>query len=167
MHWQLKPFSFYCTKTYRQTDRSHAHTHTYTQLIIYPCKCVYWQQTGIYHSIQTLKNKFKCIQNYSIWLGGRKGIRPVKNLSDGMLVWLSFWSEVHLAHLMLLPLSVYCFSKSRLVLVSAHPGNPEQNPQGCKNGCACVCSIESVNDNICIPYKSLSKHSVHKCQHLE
>ena len=27
------------------------------------------------------------------WLGGRKGIRPVKN-SDGVLVWLSVWSEV-------------------------------------------------------------------------
>ena len=26
------------------------------------------------------------------WLGGRKGIRPVKNLSGGVLVWLSVWS---------------------------------------------------------------------------
>ena len=28
------------------------------------------------------------------WLGGRKGIRPVKKLSSGMLVWLSVWSKV-------------------------------------------------------------------------
>ena len=28
------------------------------------------------------------------WLGGRKGIRPVKNLSGGALAWLSVWSEV-------------------------------------------------------------------------
>ena len=28
------------------------------------------------------------------WLGGRKGIRPVKNLSDGLLAWLSVWSEM-------------------------------------------------------------------------
>ena len=28
------------------------------------------------------------------WLGGRKGIRPVKNLSGGVLAWLSVWSEV-------------------------------------------------------------------------
>ena len=27
------------------------------------------------------------------WLGGRKGIRPVKNLSGGVLVWLSVWSN--------------------------------------------------------------------------
>jgi len=28
------------------------------------------------------------------WLGGRKGTRPVKKLSGGMLVWSSVWSEV-------------------------------------------------------------------------
>jgi len=28
------------------------------------------------------------------WLGGRKGIRPVKKLSGGVLAWLSVWSEV-------------------------------------------------------------------------
>ena len=28
------------------------------------------------------------------WLGGRKGIRPVKKLSGGVLAWLSLWSEV-------------------------------------------------------------------------
>ena len=28
------------------------------------------------------------------WLGDRKGIRPVKNLSGGVLAWLPVWSEV-------------------------------------------------------------------------
>jgi len=28
------------------------------------------------------------------WLGGRKGIRPVKNLSSEVLAWLSVWSEM-------------------------------------------------------------------------
>jgi len=28
------------------------------------------------------------------WLGGRKGIRPVKNLSGGVLAWLCVWSEM-------------------------------------------------------------------------
>ena len=28
------------------------------------------------------------------WLGSRKGIRPVKNLSGGVLAWLSVWSDV-------------------------------------------------------------------------
>ena len=29
-----------------------------------------------------------------LWLGGRKGIRPVKTLSGGVLAWLSVWSEI-------------------------------------------------------------------------
>ena len=28
------------------------------------------------------------------WLGGRKGIRPVKKLSGGVLAWLSVWSKL-------------------------------------------------------------------------
>jgi len=31
---------------------------------------------------------------WNCWLGGRKGIQPVKNLSGGVLEWLSVWSEV-------------------------------------------------------------------------
>ena len=27
------------------------------------------------------------------WLGDRKGVRPVKNFSGGVLAWLSVWSE--------------------------------------------------------------------------
>ena len=30
------------------------------------------------------------------WLGGRKGIRPVKKLSGGVLAWLSVWGEVQI-----------------------------------------------------------------------
>jgi len=30
----------------------------------------------------------------TLLVGGRKGIRPVKKLSGGVLAWLSVWSEV-------------------------------------------------------------------------
>jgi len=46
-------------------------------------------------------------------------IRPVKNLSGGVLAWLSVWSEM--------PLTVSCFSKIQIgfiFLVPAHPGSP-------------------------------------------
>jgi len=53
-------------------------------------------------------------------LGGRKSIRPVKNLSDEVLMWLSVWSEVqndlHIVQLMLLPPSSFASVKSRMVL---------------------------------------------------
>jgi len=64
-------------------------------------------------------------------LGGRKGIRPVKTLSDGVLVWLSICLEqgadLHVAQLM--PLTVSCFSKIQIgftFLVPAHLGSPGQ-----------------------------------------
>ena len=53
------------------------------------------------------------------WLGGRKGIRPVKKLSSGVLAWLSVWSEVQTC---IWPSWCHCHSlslasvKSRLVL---------------------------------------------------
>jgi len=59
-------------------------------------------------------------------LGSRKGIRPVKKLSGGVLAWLSVWNEVHTAQLMPLPFTDSCFSKIQIgftFLVLAHPGN--------------------------------------------
>ena len=53
------------------------------------------------------------------WLGGRKGIRPVKKLSGGVLAWLSAWIEVQTC---IWPSWCHCHSlslasvKSRLVL---------------------------------------------------
>ena len=53
------------------------------------------------------------------WLGGRKGIRPYKKLSGGVLAWLSDWSEVQTC---IWPSWCHCHSlslasvKSRLVL---------------------------------------------------
>ena len=55
------------------------------------------------------------------WLGGRKGIRPVKQLSGGVLAWLSVWSEVQTC---IWPSWCHCHSlslasvKSRLVYLS-------------------------------------------------
>ena len=53
------------------------------------------------------------------WLGGRKGIQPVENLSGGVLTWLSVWSEMQTCTW---PSWCHCHSlslastKSRLVL---------------------------------------------------
>ena len=53
------------------------------------------------------------------WLGGRKGIRPVKKVSGGVLAWLSVWSEVQTC---IFPSWCHCHSlslasvKFRLVL---------------------------------------------------
>jgi len=62
-------------------------------------------------------------------LGGRKGIRPVKNewWGTGMVVRLERDADLHMAQLMPLPLTVSCFSKIQIgftFLVPAHLGSP-------------------------------------------
>jgi len=62
------------------------------------------------------------------WLGGRKGIRPVKNWVVGC--WrgcLGWGADLHIAQQMALPLTISCFSKS--FLVPAHPGGPGHIPE--------------------------------------
>jgi len=52
------------------------------------------------------------------WMGGRKGIRPVKNWVVGCWhdICLKRGGDLRIAQLMQLPLTVSCSSKSRLVL---------------------------------------------------
>jgi len=53
-------------------------------------KCMY---NACRHSaVLVCSISFQCFD--AGWLGGRKGIRPVKKLSGGVLAWLSVWSEV-------------------------------------------------------------------------
>jgi len=80
------------------------------------------------------------------WLGGRKGIRPVKKLEwwgAGVVICLQRDADVHVAQLMPLPLTVSYFSKIQIgftFLVPAHPGSPGKGPL---NGCVCAytCSL--------------------------
>jgi len=79
------------------------------------------------------------------WLGGRKGIRPVKKQSGGVLAWLPVWSEVQTC---IWPSWCDCHSlslapvKSTLVLPFWYRLTQvflEKRPfNGCsKNGCSC------------------------------
>ena len=64
------------------------------------------------------------------WLGGRKGIRPVKNLEwwgTGMVICLEWGADLHVAQLMPLPLTVSCFSEIQIgftFLVPTYLGSP-------------------------------------------
>jgi len=62
-------------------------------------------------------------------LGGTKGIRPVKTEWWGAGVVICLERDLHMAHLMPLPLTVSCFSKIQIgfiFLVLAHLGSPGQ-----------------------------------------
>jgi len=74
------------------------------------------------------------------WLGGRKGIRPVKTewWGVGMVICMEQGADLHMAQLMLLPLTVSCSSKIQIgftFLVPAHLGSPGQ--RAVKRVCVC------------------------------
>ena len=98
--------------------------------------------------IAVCEKKNYCVIYYSVlwhcWLGGRKGIRPVKTewWGDGMVIVLERGADLHMAQLMPLPLTVSCFSKSQIgftFLIPAHPGSPGQRAIKCV--CVCVSFI--------------------------
>jgi len=74
-------------------------------------------------------------------LGGRKGIRPVKTeqWGAGMVICLEQGADLHMAQLMLLPLTISCSSNIQIgftFLVLAHLGSPGQ--WAVKQVCVCV-----------------------------
>ena len=75
------------------------------------------------------------------WLGGRKGIRPVKNLSGGVLAWLSVWSEVQLAYVPADATATHCLllQIGFAFLVPAHLGGPGE--RAVKRVCVFVCVL--------------------------
>jgi len=65
------------------------------------------------------------------WLGGRNGIWPVKTewWDAGVVICLGQGADLHMAQMMPLPLTVFCFSKIQIdfaFLVLAHTCNPGQ-----------------------------------------
>jgi len=85
------------------------------------------------------------------WLGSRKGIRPVKKLSGGVLAWLSVWSEVQAC---IRPSGFHCHSlslasvKSRLVLPFWYRPTWVVPDKGSLDGCVCVCVLSSLSVHI-------------------
>ena len=59
-----------------------------------------------------------------------------------MVICLERGADLHMAQLMLLPLTVSCFSKIQIgftFLVPAHPGSPGK--RAVKRVCVCVCAL--------------------------
>jgi len=77
-----------------------------------------------------------------VLVGWQEGHPACKKLSGGVLAWLSVYADLHMAQLMLLPLTVSCFSKIQIgstFLVPAHPGSPGQRAVKLARARACVC----------------------------
>ena len=85
-------------------------------------------------------NSFNPSVLWHCWLGGRKGIRPIKNWAVGC--WhgycLERGADLHMAQLMPLPLTVSCFSKIQIGLPFWYWLTSVVPDKGPLNGCVCV-----------------------------
>jgi len=108
-------------------------------------------------------------------LGGRKGIWPVKTewWGAGMVVSLERGTDLHMAQLMPLPLTVSCFSKIQIgltFLVPADLGIPGQSEV--KRVCVYVCScwallrLASLCDRSALMYTVRQVHQSRRLPHL-
>ena len=103
------------------------------QLLTMEVHCTTLKGASDFHCI-VLSVLWRC------WLGGRKGIRPVKKLSGGLLAWLSLWSEMQT---FIWPSWCHCHSlslatvKSRLVLPYWYRLTRVVLEKGPLNGCVC------------------------------
>jgi len=130
-------------------DRSRTNRHSCDGVINYTSFLVQW----LNHTTTT--TGFTAIIQVNLpsvlwhcWLGGRKGIRPVRKLSGGC--WCSYLSgasaDLHIAQLMPLPLTVSCFSKIQIGFTFWHRLTWVVVDKGPLNGCVCVyrstCELE-------------------------
>jgi len=119
----------------------------YTSALFCTCYFSYWLMMN---SLQSKAYILVCIAStvllpsvlWRCWLGGRKGIRPVKTEWWGadVVICLERGADLHIAQLMPLLLTVSYFSKIQIgftFLVPAHPGSPGK--RAVKRMCVCVC----------------------------
>ena len=86
---------------------------------------ILWQIKFVVHYVYKVPSVL-----WRYWLGGRKGVRPVKKTEwwgAGMVICLERGADLHMAQLMPLLLTVSCCSKIQVgftFLVPAYPGCP-------------------------------------------
>jgi len=84
------------------------------------------------------------------WLGGRKGIRPVKTewWGAGVVICTERGADLHMAQLMPLPLTISCFSIIQNSFYLSGTGSPGWSRTGPLNVCVCGAFYYSSADPI-------------------
>ena len=133
----------YCSSVHLRNHMSDVNLRTFTSLLLLNFNYV--------RLVPVLPTALPSVL-WRCWLGGRKGIRPVKNLSGGVLAWLSVWSKVQTC---ILPSWCHCHSlslasvKSRLVLPFWYRPTRVVQEKGPLKGCVCVVPVISAIPNLC------------------
>jgi len=90
--------------------------------------------------VQVVLVAFSALTLLVEWQEGRPACKNLSGWGAGMVICLERGADLHMAHLMPLPLTVSCFSKIQIgftFLVQAHLGSPGQR------ACVCVCNSTS------------------------
>ena len=142
---------------------AHIRYRAQTQLLLFCCRLV--------HNLLSIRDKERnsvvsvclsvCLFSFELlsvlwhcWLGGRKGIRPVKKewFGAGVVICLERGADLHMAQLMPLPLTVSCFSKIQIGLPFWYQLTQVVLDKGPLNVClcvrACVCIITTIVTNV-------------------
>ena len=77
----------------------------------------------------------------TLLVGQQEGHPACKKLGGGVLAWFSVWNKVHMAQLVPLPLTVYCFSKMQICLPLWYRLTRVVPEKGPLNGCVCACCL--------------------------
>ena len=108
------------------------------------------------------------------WQEGHPACKKTQQWGAGMVICLERGADLHMAQLMPLPLTVYCFSKIQIgstFLVPAYPGSPGQRAVKLVCVCVCVhacigiwiffCSMTVVMNTVCkFVYNELQNYSI-------
>ena len=142
--------------------------------------CVFCQRlTNISFSLLCISYLLPSVL-WHCWLGGRKGIRPVKELSGGVLAWLSVWSKVQTC---IWSSRCHCHSlslasvQSRLVLPFWYRLTRVVPDKGPLNGCVLYilsavkmttrdCIIQLISSHIAVNWFELINFPNHMPQHI-
>ena len=110
----------------------------------------------VYLSVSSSVCAFSALMLLVGWQEGHPACKKTEWWSDGVVICLERGADLHMAQLMLLPLTVSCFSKIHIgftFLVPAHLGSPAQSVV--KQVCECVPLCVSIS--LCLPlYVSIS-----------
>ena len=131
-HWLMYMLTWYVWHHSKKQQNSKLISSSETYIVPYHCNnLLNWRLTVPADFLPSVL--WRC------WLGGRKGILPVKTewWGAGMVICLERGADFHMAQLMPLPLTVSCFRKIQIgftFVVPAHLGSPRKGPL---NGCVC------------------------------
>ena len=137
-----------CRNLWWHKRNTYTQTHTQTFAFMYMRKHLRNCTNGVKLSLTSLQCAWQCAFSALTllvgWQEGHPACKKTEQWSTGVVICLERGAGLHMAQLMLLPLTVSCFSKIQVgftFLVPAHPGSPGQ--RAVKRVCVAVTLINS------------------------